>query len=44
MPKRKPPATGPKNTSKLKGGLKAYWDKKNAAAKKAASTKKTAKK
>lgn len=20
---------GPKNTSKLKGGLKAYWDKKN---------------
>jgi hypothetical protein len=22
---------GPKNTSKLKGGLKAYWDKKNKA-------------
>lgn len=28
--KRTAPATGPKNTSKLKGGLKAYWDKKNA--------------
>lgn len=39
MAKRKAPATGPKNTSKLKGGLKAYWDKKNAAAKKAAPKK-----
>lgn len=32
MAKRKAPTVGPKDTSKLKGGLKAYWDKKNAEA------------